>query len=247
MRIGRVSTLPLRRPEVCNISHHLREMVKWRRSRGHIPETKQVDALATYKLASWELAQWSAGITFSWASCNCPFSSACVVSCYMLHVTSSMFAVSQHIQQMGPISHFALLLFSHKLKTASSKHKKVFVSSMTFNVCVSISFFWCDTQKCTEKQGDWNPANNPNYCTYIGLVNIPETFLQPLLSPPHTPHLSNFLFEFSLPSQPALMHFPWTHTAEVSGEQGVPSTTCMFWRQRIIGQRIQQLYKCRPS
>lgn len=33
---------------------------------------------------------------------------------------------------------------------------------MTFNVYVSIPFFWCDTQKCTEKQGDWNPANNAN-------------------------------------------------------------------------------------
>lgn len=63
--------------------------------------------------------------------------------------------------------------------------------------------------------------------SYIGLVNIPDTFLQPLLSPPHMPHLSNFLFEFNLPSQPALMHLPWTHTAEVSGEQGVPSITCL--------------------
>ncbi len=34
------------------------------------------------------------------------------------------------------------------------------------------------------------------------------------------------MLELSLPSQPALMHFPWTQTAEVSGEQGVPSTTC---------------------
>lgn len=62
--------------------------------------------------------------------------------------------------------------------------------------------------------------------TYAGLVNNPEIFLQPWLSPPHTPHLSNFLLESSLPSQPALIHLPCTHTDEVSGEQGVPSTTC---------------------
>lgn len=60
----------------------------------------------------------------------------------------------------------------------------------------------------------------------MGLVNIPETFLQPWLFPPQMPHLSNFFLEFNLPSQPALMHLPWTHTDGVSGEHGVPSTTC---------------------
>lgn len=60
----------------------------------------------------------------------------------------------------------------------------------------------------------------------MGLVKSPETFLQLRLSPPHTPHLSNFFLELSLPSQPAFMHFPWTQTEEESGEQGVPSTTC---------------------
>lgn len=62
--------------------------------------------------------------------------------------------------------------------------------------------------------------------TYMGLVNKPETFLQLLLSPPHTLHLSNFFLEPSFPSQPALMHLPWTQTEVESGEQGVPSTTC---------------------
>lgn len=69
--------------------------------------------------------------------------------------------------------------------------------------------------KCT-----WSPS------TYMGLVNKPETFLQLLLSPPHTLHLSNFFLEPSFPSQPALMHLPWTQTEVESGEQGVPSTTC---------------------
>lgn len=61
----------------------------------------------------------------------------------------------------------------------------------------------------------------------MGLVNKPETFLQLLLSPPQTLHLSNFFLEPSFPSQPALMHLPWTQTEVESGEQGVPSTTCM--------------------
>lgn len=60
----------------------------------------------------------------------------------------------------------------------------------------------------------------------MGLVNKPETFLQLLLSPPQTLHLSNFFLEPSFPSQPALMHLPWTQTEVESGEQGVPSTTC---------------------
>jgi len=59
----------------------------------------------------------------------------------------------------------------------------------------------------------------------MGLVKRPETFLQFLLSPPQTPHLSNFLLDPSFPSQPALMHLPWTQTDEESGEHGVPSTT----------------------
>lgn len=64
---------------------------------------------------------------------------------------------------------------------------------------------------------------SPN--THMGLVNKPETFLQLLLSPPQTLHLSNFFLEPSFPSQPALMHLPWTQTEVESGEQGVPSTT----------------------
>lgn len=64
---------------------------------------------------------------------------------------------------------------------------------------------------------------SPN--THMGLVNKPETFLQLLLSPPQTLHLSNFFLEPNFPSQPALMHLPWTQTEVESGEQGVPSTT----------------------
>lgn len=68
--------------------------------------------------------------------------------------------------------------------------------------------------------------------THTGFVKSPDTFLQPLLSPPQIPHLSNFLSEPIFPSQPALMHFPWTHTPVESGEHGVPSTTCLgsHWR-----------------
>lgn len=66
----------------------------------------------------------------------------------------------------------------------------------------------------------------------MGLVNIPDTFLQPWLLPPQTPHLSNFFLEFTLPSQPASRHRPWTHTPAVSGEHGVPSTTCKGTRSR---------------
>lgn len=47
-------------------------------------------------------------------------------------------------------------------------------------------------------------------------------------SPPHTMHLSNFFLEPMTRSQPAWMQRPWTQTEELSGEQGVPSTT---WRQ----------------
>lgn len=60
----------------------------------------------------------------------------------------------------------------------------------------------------------------------MGLVNMPVTFLQPWLLPPQTPHLSNFFLELSWPSQPALTQRPCTHTDGVSGEHGVPSTTC---------------------
>ena len=60
----------------------------------------------------------------------------------------------------------------------------------------------------------------------MGLVMSPITFLQLLLSPPHTPHLSNFFLEPSFPSQPALMHLPWTQTEVESGVHRVPSTTC---------------------
>lgn len=68
--------------------------------------------------------------------------------------------------------------------------------------------------------------------TYVGLENMPENLLQLWLSPPQTPHLSNFFEELSLPSQPALIHLPWTHRAAVSGEQGVPSTTWGEQRHR---------------
>lgn len=66
----------------------------------------------------------------------------------------------------------------------------------------------------------------PGPRTHMGLVKSPDTFLQLLLSPPHTPHLSNFFLEPRFPSQPALMHLPWTQTEVESGVQGVPSTTC---------------------
>lgn len=69
--------------------------------------------------------------------------------------------------------------------------------------------------------------------TYMGFVKRPEIFLQLLLSPPQTPHLSNFLLEPSLPSQPALLHLPWTQTPEESGEHGVPSTTCERQEKRL--------------
>lgn len=73
----------------------------------------------------------------------------------------------------------------------------------------------------------WSPSS------YMGLVNKPETFLQLLLSPPHTLHLSNFFLEPSFPSQPALMHLPWTQTEVESGEHGVPSTTCRRAKQQL--------------
>lgn len=66
----------------------------------------------------------------------------------------------------------------------------------------------------------------------MGLVKSPVTFLQLLLSPPHTPHLSNFFLEPRFPSQPALMHLPWTQTDVESGVHGVPSTTCSAHRRR---------------
>lgn len=74
-------------------------------------------------------------------------------------------------------------------------------------------------QSREKRKHKWSPN------TYMGLVNNPETFLQLLLSPPQTLHLSNFFLEPSFPSQPALMHLPWTQTEVESGEQGVPSTT----------------------
>lgn len=67
---------------------------------------------------------------------------------------------------------------------------------------------------------------SPGPRTHMGLVKSPVTFLQLLLSPPHTPHLSNFFFEPRFPSQPALMHLPWTQTEVESGVHNVPSTTC---------------------
>lgn len=69
--------------------------------------------------------------------------------------------------------------------------------------------------------------------THTGFVKSPDTFLQPLLSPPQIPHLSNFLSEPIFPSQPALMHFPMTHTPVESGEHGVPSTTCLGSHLRL--------------
>lgn len=66
----------------------------------------------------------------------------------------------------------------------------------------------------------------PGLRTHMGLVKSPDTFLQLLLSPPHTPHLSNFFLEPRFPSQPALMHLPWTQTEVESGVHSVPSTTC---------------------
>lgn len=48
--------------------------IKCKRSKGYKPEIKQVVTLATN----------SAGITVSWASCNCPLNSACIRQCLML-------------------------------------------------------------------------------------------------------------------------------------------------------------------
>lgn len=73
--------------------------------------------------------------------------------------------------------------------------------------------------------------------THMGLVKSPVTFLQLLLSPPHTPHLSNFFLEPRFPSQPALMHLPWTQTEVESGVHNVPSTTCSTPRRGRIGER----------
>lgn len=75
----------------------------------------------------------------------------------------------------------------------------------------------------------------------MGLANLPDTFLQPWLLPPQTPHLSNFFLEFSRPSQPALMQRPWMHSEGVSGEHGVPSTTCGGGGTRWCRQYHQQL------
>lgn len=52
------------------------------------------------------------------------------------------------------------------------------------------------------------------------------TRMQPVLSPPHTPHLSNCSLEPMMPSQPVRMHFPLTHTELLYGRHSVPSTTC---------------------
>lgn len=70
----------------------------------------------------------------------------------------------------------------------------------------------------------------------MGLVKRPVTLLQLLLSPPHTPHLSNFFLEPRFPSQPALMHLPWTQTEVESGVHRVPSTTCGIPRERREGK-----------
>lgn len=60
----------------------------------------------------------------------------------------------------------------------------------------------------------------------LNFLKEPDCLLQLEPSPPHTMHLSNFFLEPMTRSQPAWMQRPWTHTEELSGEQGVPSTTC---------------------
>lgn len=84
------------------------------------------------------------------------------------------------------------------------------------------------------------PSRTP---THMGLVKSPVTFLQLLLSPPHTPHLSNLFLEPRFPSQPALMHLPWTQTEVESGEHSVPSTTCSAPEGEKEG-RAAQLSRC---
>lgn len=63
----------------------------------------------------------------------------------------------------------------------------------------------------------------------------PETFLHELSLPPHTPHLSSFVDEFTTWSHPALTHWPRTQMARVSGPHRVPSITCSRRRERKRG------------
>lgn len=61
--------------------------------------------------------------------------------------------------------------------------------------------------------------------THLALTRVPDTFLQVEPLPPQMPHLSNFLLEPMVRSQPAFTHCPCTHTDVESGLHGVPSTT----------------------
>lgn len=58
------------------------------------------------------------------------------------------------------------------------------------------------------------------------LLYRPVIFRQLSPLPPHSPHLSRRRLEPITRSQPALAHWPWTHTEVVSGPQAVPSITC---------------------
>lgn len=62
-------------------------------------------------------------------------------------------------------------------------------------------------------------------CTHFALTSVPDTFLHVDPLPPQMPHLSNFLLDPIIRSQPAFTHCPWTHTEVESGLHGVPSTT----------------------
>lgn len=101
--------------------------------RGYKLESKQVVALATHNLASWEHGEKSAGITVSWASCNC--SGQCLmllghkdremqlavftwVPCLLRH---SLFAKCVSVSQFAHE-----LCYSLVKKNTSSKHKKPF-------------------------------------------------------------------------------------------------------------------------
>lgn len=95
---------------------------------------------------------------------------------------------------------------------------------------------------CKELKGQSNVV-----FTYSGFVKSPDTFLHPLLSPPQIPHLSNFLLEPIFPSQPALMHLPWTHTPVESGEHGVPSTTWKVQKKFVALLLEHTLYNQQKS
>lgn len=123
--------------------------------------------------------------------------------------------------------------FTYGLTTTMSDQSKLDCADFFFFTRQSVKYSaiyngTCDFQLISTSLIEMQAAvvNSHALPTYMGFVKRPEIFLQDLLSPPQTPHLSNFLLEPSLLSQPALLHLPWTQTPEESGEHGVPSTTC---------------------